>query len=128
MCSSSPYANACTVCIALHVSFTDRPDDGYIRDYDIFSAVNGKLFLTAPQRHHCGVVEGLIKGGQIRCWWENPGLFNNPEASMDDPPLAAVYSMITHSDALWTLAGSVVCDPCARTGLAMPNVFFSQVI
>src|ERR1700732_2345121 len=28
-------------------------DDGYIRDYDVFAAVNGKSFLTAPQRHHC---------------------------------------------------------------------------
>ena len=43
-------------------------DDGYIRDYDVFAAVNGKVFLTAPQRQHCGVIEGIMKAGQIRYW------------------------------------------------------------
>jgi transcriptional activator SPT8 len=85
-------------------------DDGYIRDYDIFSAVNGKLFLTAPQRHHCGVVEGIMKAGQIKCWWPNPssGHGMGPEGGADESTLSPVFSMLTHSDALWTLAGSSV--------------------
>ncbi|KAH9935015.1 WD40-repeat-containing domain protein [Fomitopsis serialis] len=80
-------------------------DDGYVRDYDIFSAVNGKFFLTAPQRHHCGVMEGLMKAGQIRCWWENPA---PPDAAAppEEPVLCPVYSLAMHSDALWALAGS----------------------
>ncbi|KAI0798006.1 WD40-repeat-containing domain protein [Abortiporus biennis] len=81
-------------------------DDGYIRDYDIFSAVNGKLFLTAPQRHHCGVMEGLMKAAPIRCWWENPGLAIGPPNSLEEVPLSAPYSLLMHSDALWSLAGS----------------------
>ncbi|EMD38271.1 hypothetical protein CERSUDRAFT_152998 [Gelatoporia subvermispora B] len=80
-------------------------DDGYIRDYDVFTAVNGKNFLTAPQRHHCGVMEGIMKAGQIRYWWENPNKML-PDTPVDDPPLSPVYSLAMHSDALWALAGS----------------------
>ncbi|KZT70148.1 WD40 repeat-like protein [Daedalea quercina L-15889] len=80
-------------------------DDGYVRDYDIFSAVNGKNFLTAPQRHHCGVMEGLMKAGQIRCWWENPAPMD-AAAPPEEPVLCPVYSLAMHSDALWSLAGS----------------------
>ena len=86
-------------------------DDGYIRDYDIFPAVNGKNFLTAPQRHHCGVVEGLMKAGQIRFWWENPGVRVNDDASGEEEVhLAPVYSLLMQSDALWALAGTDVCS------------------
>jgi transcriptional activator SPT8 len=85
-------------------------DDGYIRDYDVFSTLNGKMFLTAPQRQHCGVVEGILKAGQLIFWWENPGSPN--VEGLDEVPLSPVYSMITHSDALWTLAGSKVGGKC----------------
>ncbi|KAJ6599320.1 WD40-repeat-containing domain protein [Mycena vulgaris] len=88
-------------------------DDGYIRDYDIFTAVNGKNFLTAPQRHHAGVVEGIMKSGQIRFWWENPAppnpaKLNGMGFGDDEPTLSPVYSLAMHSDALWTLAGTDV--------------------
>ncbi|KAG6814390.1 hypothetical protein H0H92_010976 [Tricholoma furcatifolium] len=89
-------------------------DDGYIRDYDIFSAVNSKVFLTAPQRHHSGVVEGIMKAGQLRFWWENPvppdssKLSTVPGVVAEPPSLSPVYSLAMHSDALWTLAGSNV--------------------
>jgi transcriptional activator SPT8 len=91
-------------------------DDGYIRDYDIFTAVNGKNFLTAPQRHHAGVVEGIMKSGQIRFWWENPGpssmtRLNGMGLGEDEPALSPVYSLAMHSDALWTLAGTDVRSP-----------------
>lgn len=95
-------------------------DDGYIRDYDIFAAVNSKTFLSAPQRHHAGVVEGLMKAGQLRFWWENPG-FNQRRGFVggqampplgplmeEDAGLAPVYSLLMHSDALWALAGTDV--------------------
>lgn len=83
-------------------------DDGYIRDYDIFSGVNGKVFLTAPQRHHCGVMEGLMKAAQIRLWWENPVNLAAMPGPVEEPPLSAPYSLLMHSDALWSLAGSEV--------------------
>lgn len=83
-------------------------DDGYIRDYDVFSSVNGKITLTAPQRHHCNVVEGNMKAGQLRYWWENPDMISRhpPFPSADEPSLSPVYSLAIHSDALWALAGT----------------------
>ncbi|KAI8998615.1 WD40 repeat-like protein [Trametes punicea] len=81
-------------------------DDGYIRDYDTYAAVNGKVFLTAPQRQHCGVIEGIMKAGQIRCWWENAIPSVNSDGSQGDSSLYPVYSLAMHSDALWCLAGS----------------------
>jgi transcriptional activator SPT8 len=78
-------------------------DDGYVRDYDIFPAVNGKVLLTAPQRHHAGVVEGILKAGQIRSWWENPA------GPVYGEELSPVFSLALHGDALWSLAGTNVC-------------------
>jgi transcriptional activator SPT8 len=85
-------------------------EDGYIRDYDIFIALNGKTFLSAPQRHHAGVVEGLMKAGQLYCWWENPAekTLNGLMSADDDMGVAPVYSLAMHSDALWALSGSDV--------------------
>jgi len=82
-------------------------DDGYIRDYDIFPAVNGKSFLSAPQRHHTGVVEGLLKSAQVRYWWENPAM-PTKDTPAKEGSLSSVYSLAMHSDALWALAGSDV--------------------
>ncbi|KAF9075225.1 WD40-repeat-containing domain protein [Rhodocollybia butyracea] len=80
-------------------------DDGYIRDYDIFAALNSKIFLSAPQRHHSGVVEGLMKAGQHRFWWENK-LSSTFSGIAEDRSLVPVCSLIMHSDALWALAGT----------------------
>ncbi|KAJ7117357.1 WD40-repeat-containing domain protein, partial [Mycena crocata] len=101
------HALASSVCMTHLITGSD---DGYIRDYDIFTAVNGKNFLTAPQRHHAGVVEGIMKSGQIRFWWENPALAkpNGMGFGDDEPTLSPVYSLAMHSDALWTLAGTDV--------------------
>ncbi|EJF65877.1 WD40 repeat-like protein [Dichomitus squalens LYAD-421 SS1] len=90
-------------------------DDGYIRDYDVFAAVNGKIFLTAPQRQHCGVIEGIMKAGQIRCWWENAIPVVNPEGPNGEAPLYPVYSLAMQSDALWSLAGSDQGHVCLHT-------------
>ena len=79
--------------------------DGYIRDYDVFPAVNGKTFLTAPQRQHCSVVEGTMKSGLLRYWWENPATFND---LVEENSRSQVCSLLIHSDALWALAGSEV--------------------
>ncbi|PCH38001.1 WD40 repeat-like protein [Wolfiporia cocos MD-104 SS10] len=79
-------------------------EDGYIRDYDVFAAVNGKIFLTAPQRHHCGVMEGLMKAGQIKFWWENPAF--QDAGRPEDVSLSSVYSLAMQSDALWALSGA----------------------
>ncbi|KAH8107051.1 WD40 repeat-like protein [Cristinia sonorae] len=81
-------------------------DDGYIRDYDIFAAANGKVFLTLPQRQHCGVMEGLMKAAQLKSWWENPVHRKVFTAPTEDIPVCPPYSLLMHSDALWALSGS----------------------
>ncbi|KAF8580866.1 WD40 repeat-like protein [Ramaria rubella] len=87
-------------------------DDGYIRDYDVFTACNGKNFLSQPQRQHCGIQEGAIKAPVARMWWENP---LRPPGQIDDNPvgpfLSPVYSLLVHSDALWGLSGSSARPP-----------------
>ncbi|EJD02340.1 WD40 repeat-like protein [Fomitiporia mediterranea MF3/22] len=80
--------------------------DGYVRDYDVFAAVNGKTFLTAPQRAHCGVVEGTMKAGQLRMWWENPAFPTSADSVVEDHSRSPVTSLAMHSDALWALAGT----------------------
>jgi hypothetical protein len=102
-------------------------DDGYIRDYDIFSAVNGKNFLTAPQRSHSGVVEGIMKSGQIRSWWGNPSRkLDSEDAPDEERGLAPVYSMSMHSDALWMLAGTGG-DVCIRNS-SIRSILISKII
>jgi transcriptional activator SPT8 len=103
-------------------------DDGYIRNYDIFSAVNGKTFLSAPQRHHAGVVEGLLKAGQVKFWWENPAMserkvYSGGPGIDDDAGLDPVYSMLMHSDALWALGGTRVSQTfCFLWRMANPHI------
>lgn len=82
--------------------------DGYIRDYDVFAAVNGKTFLTAPQRAHCQVVEGTMKSGQLRTWWENPAAPAGADDIVEDTSRSPATSLAMHSDALWALAGTEV--------------------
>ncbi|CAE6414568.1 unnamed protein product [Rhizoctonia solani] len=91
-------------------------DDGYIRDYDFYAGCNGKVLLTAPQRQHCGLGEGVMKGGVLRMWWENPSGEDGSQSSGDMTPAPSnvleggppspVYCMTLHSDALWGLSGT----------------------
>lgn len=93
--------------------------DGYIRDYDFYAGCNGKVLLTAPQRQHCGLGEGVMKGGVLRMWWENPsgeGITQPPGGDVTPAPAnvqeagapSPVYCMTLHSDALWGLSGTAV--------------------
>lgn len=110
--------------------FITGSDDGYIRDYDIFAGVNGKVLLTAPQRHHCGVMEGVIKAAQIRYWWENPSDMRSkggPQPA-DDSALCAPYSLLMQSDALWALAGTDVRFPSGLAGVDNSQHTPSKVI
>ncbi|KAF8610012.1 WD40 repeat-like protein [Ceratobasidium sp. AG-I] len=92
-------------------------DDGFVRDYDFYASCNGKVLLTAPQRQHCGLGEGVMKGGVLRMWWDNPSGEGNALSSGGDVtpgptnPLeggspSPVYCMAVHSDALWGLGGT----------------------
>ncbi len=108
-------------------------DDGFIRCYDFFASVNGKTYLTAPQRHHCGIGEGTMKAGVLKMWWENwapsPSLDKNEP---DGKILSPVRSMAMQSDALWSLSGTAVRRLIHRRRLSrspstlrMPIAYFS---
>jgi len=107
---TASYALASSLCMSHMLTGSE---DGYIRDYDLFTGLNGKTFLSAPQRHHCGVVEGILKYAPIRAWWENPSDSKREEGT-DEPQLSPVYSLLMQSDALWSLAGTEV-RPCSTT-------------
>ncbi|KAG9125572.1 Transcription factor spt8, partial [Ceratobasidium sp. 392] len=93
-------------------------DDGFIRDYDFYASCNGKVLLTAPQRQHCGLGEGVMKGGVLRMWWENPSgegredggaggdVTPGPTNPLEGGAPSPVYCMTMHSDALWGLSGT----------------------
>jgi transcriptional activator SPT8 len=87
-------------------------EDGYIRDYDFFAGLNGKNLLTAPQRHHCGVGDGVLKGGVIWTWWGNTEKSPLEDLSgMDgaqEPTNSSIYSIALHSDALWGVSGTLI--------------------
>lgn len=78
-------------------------DDGFIRDYDVFAACNGRTFLTAPQRSHCGLGDTMMRAGNLRCWWPA-----TTQENYDMGITAGIQSMACHSDALWALSGGVV--------------------
>ncbi|KZV86553.1 WD40 repeat-like protein [Exidia glandulosa HHB12029] len=92
-----------THCLASSLCFSHLltgSQDGYIRNYDVFASCNGKTFLTAPQRHHCGLGDAPMRAGILRSWWES----TTPVAGQEAIP--PVYSMAVHSDALWGLSGN----------------------
>ncbi|KAG8835289.1 Transcription factor spt8 [Serendipita sp. 399] len=76
-------------------------DDGFIRNYDLFASLNGRTFLTAPQRSHCGLGDTLMRAGILRCWWPA-----TTQEKYDAGDSSAVYSLACQSDALWALSGS----------------------
>ncbi|KAF9792221.1 WD40 repeat-like protein [Thelephora terrestris] len=101
---TASYALASSLCMSHMLTGSE---DGYIRDYDLFTGLNGKTFLSAPQRHHCNVVEGILKYAPIRFWWENPSDFKREEGTEEaHSSLSPVYSLLMQSDALWSLAGT----------------------
>ena len=53
-------------------------------------------------------MEGLMKAAQIKSWWENPVDRRTLTGPVEEVPLCAPYSLLMHSDALWTLSGSDV--------------------
>ncbi|RXW20885.1 hypothetical protein EST38_g4958 [Candolleomyces aberdarensis] len=71
--------------------------------------------LPSQEAAEYGAVEGLIKAGQLKFWWENPAMsekkgyshFPGVGPGLDDEAgVDPVYSLLMHSDALWALAGT----------------------
>lgn len=82
--------------------------DGYIRRYDWFASVNGKVPLTVAQKHP--FVDSVTRSGILLSYWENEepavksDLLHVPETT-DDLKLSSVYSLAVQSQSLWLLSG-----------------------
>src|SRR5690554_5391392 len=80
--------------------------DGYIRRFDWFSSMNGKVPLTVAQKHP--FVDSVTRAGVLMSYWENeePPSSNKalhiPETT-DDLKLSPVYSLAVQSQSLWLL-------------------------
>ncbi|RPB05259.1 WD40 repeat-like protein [Choiromyces venosus 120613-1] len=84
--------------------------DGYIRRFDWFGSINGKVPLTVAQRHP--FVDSVTRAGVLLSYWENeepivagkPQVLHVPETT-DDLKLSPVYSLAVQNQSLWLLSG-----------------------
>jgi transcriptional activator SPT8 len=82
--------------------------DGYIRKFDWFGSMNGKVPLTVAQKH--SFVDTVTRAGILLSYWENEDLTTNnsflhvPE-TVDDLKLSPVYSLAVQNQSLWILSG-----------------------
>jgi transcriptional activator SPT8 len=77
--------------------------DGYIRKYNGPDTINGKTQLTVAQRHP--FVDSVVKAGVLVGYWGNEEPPPPNSKATDEPKLSPVYSLATHSRALWILSG-----------------------
>lgn len=100
--------------------FLTGSEDGFIRDYDVFTSANGKNFLTAQQRAHSGLSDLTVKSGVLRSWWENvryagTDIPSGPASGAQSTGRSSVLSMTVQADALWGLSGTKVSIVGLRT-------------
>jgi transcriptional activator SPT8 len=82
--------------------------DGYIRKFDHFGGMNGRVPLTVAQKHP--FVDSVTKAGVLLSYWENEeppdDVFSTPvKHSMNAPKISSVYCLAVHSEGLWMLSG-----------------------
>ncbi|KAK6343002.1 Transcription factor spt8 [Orbilia javanica] len=100
--STSIHAFCATPCMKL--VFTGG-QDGYIRKFDWFASINGKVPLTVAQKHP--FVDSVTRAGVLLSYWENEEVpdKNSLFVENDDIKISPVYSLATQSQALWLLSG-----------------------
>ncbi|KAF3177801.1 Transcription factor spt8 [Orbilia oligospora] len=100
--STSIHAFCATPCMKL--VFTGG-QDGYIRKFDWFASINGKVPLTVAQKHP--FVDSVTRAGVLLSYWENEEIPDKNSLSVepDDIKISPVYSLATQSQALWLLSG-----------------------
>lgn len=112
-----------THCLAASLCMTylcTGSEDGFVRCYDFFAGINGKTYLTAPQRHHCGIGEGTAKAGVLKMWWENYAPADKTMGEdADERTLSPVHCMAMQGDALWSLSGTAVRSLCSLSFLLL---------
>ncbi|KAJ6257563.1 hypothetical protein Dda_7348 [Drechslerella dactyloides] len=79
--------------------------DGYIRKFDWYASINGKVPLTVAQKHP--FVDSVTRAGVLLSYWENEEIpdKNSLFVENDEMKISPVYSLATHSQALWLLSG-----------------------
>ncbi|EPS39674.1 hypothetical protein H072_6522 [Dactylellina haptotyla CBS 200.50] len=79
--------------------------DGYIRKFDWYASINGKVPLTVAQKHP--FVDSVTRAGVLLSYWENEEVpdKNSLFPESDDMKISPVYSLATQSQALWLLSG-----------------------
>ncbi|KAI0226521.1 Transcription factor spt8 [Massospora cicadina] len=85
-------------------------EDAYIRKYDFFASMNGKLPLTQAHRH--ATVDVCSRSGVLMSYWDNqvyqpdPTLRPAPSSGEAfDNQFSPAHSLYLHSRALWCLSG-----------------------
>ncbi|KAF8543250.1 WD40-repeat-containing domain protein [Trichophaea hybrida] len=82
--------------------------DGYIRRFDWFGSMNGRVPLTVAQKHP--FVDSVTRLGILLSYWENEepavksSFLHVPETT-DDLKLSPVYSLAVQNQSLWLLSG-----------------------
>lgn len=82
--------------------------DGYIRRFDWFGSINGRVPLTVAQRHP--FVDSVTRAGILLSYWENEEPVVKSEhlyipETTDDLKLSPVYSLAVQNQSLWLLSG-----------------------
>ncbi|KAJ9049334.1 Transcription factor spt8 [Entomophthora muscae] len=85
-------------------------EDAYIRKYDFYASMNGKIPLTQAHRH--ATVDVCSRSGVLLSYWDNqiyhadPALRPPPSSVEEfDKQFSPVNSLYLHSRALWCLSG-----------------------
>ncbi|KAK9464000.1 WD40-repeat-containing domain protein [Lipomyces oligophaga] len=84
--------------------------DGFIRKFDFFASINGKLALTVAQKHP--FADSITKASVLLSYWENEIPYEYPpdeaitgQDQLPDMKTSPVYAMAVQSQSLWLLAG-----------------------
>ncbi|KAK9237533.1 WD40-repeat-containing domain protein [Lipomyces kononenkoae] len=83
--------------------------DGFIRKFDFYQSVNGKLPLTVAQKHP--FADTITKAGVLVSYWENeaplePDLIAATGRSEEhDMKVSPVYALAVQSQCLWLVSG-----------------------
>ncbi|KAK9387853.1 WD40-repeat-containing domain protein [Lipomyces mesembrius] len=83
--------------------------DGFIRKFDFYQSVNGKLPLTVAQKHP--FADTITKAGVLVSYWENEVPIEPDPIAVTGPPeehdmkISAVYALAVQSQCLWLVSG-----------------------
>ncbi|TPX45164.1 hypothetical protein SeLEV6574_g04042 [Synchytrium endobioticum] len=75
-------------------------DDGFIRKYDFFASMNGKLHMAGLQTQAHS--DAIHYGGVLLSAWDNA---EQPPSPVFDPKISAVHALDVHSDGVWCVTG-----------------------